>query len=109
MTQNARTCDSGFPLGREAGTAQGEAPRRTGPMICGLLDQSSGIEDILVNEDCRIWVKRTGSAFEHIGELASRQSRGAMMTIASMQKTTVTEGKPVLESQLPIWKYRFAG
>jgi Flp pilus assembly CpaF family ATPase len=85
-----------------------------GPVICGLLDktntgQSSGIEDILVNEDCRIWVKRTGSAFEHIGELDSRQSRGAMMTIASMQKTTVTESKPVLESQLPIWKYRFAG
>jgi len=35
-----------------------------GRVICGLLDQSSGIEDILVNEDCRIWVKRTGSAFE---------------------------------------------
>jgi len=80
-----------------------------GSVICGLLDQSSGIEDILVNEDCRIWVKRTGSAFEQIGELESRQSRGAMMTIASMQKTTVTESKPVLESQLPIWKYRFAG
>jgi type IV secretion system protein VirB11 len=80
-----------------------------GPVICGLLDQSSGIEDILVNEDCRIWVKRTGAAFEHIGELDSRQSRGAMMTIASMQKTTVTESRPVLESQLPIWKYRFAG
>lgn len=85
-----------------------------GAMICGLLDetstgQSSGIEDILVNEDCRIWVKRTGFVFEHIGELDSRQSRGAMMTIASMQKTTVTESKPVLEAQLPIWKYRFAG
>ena len=80
-----------------------------GPVICGLLDQSSGIEDILVNEDCRIWVKRTGSAFEQIGELSGRQSRGAMMTIASMQKTTMTESKPVLETQLPIWKYRFAG
>ena len=80
-----------------------------GPLICGLLDQSSGIEDILVNEDCRIWVKRTGSAIEQIGELSGRQSRGAMMTIASMQKTTVTESKPVLETQLPIWKYRFAG
>jgi type IV secretory pathway ATPase VirB11/archaellum biosynthesis ATPase len=32
-----------------------------------------------------------------------------MMTIASMQKTTVTEMRPVLETQLPIWKYRFAG
>jgi len=52
-----------------------------GPLICGQLDQSSGIEDILVNEDCRIWVKRTGSAFEQIGELAGRQSRGAMMTL----------------------------
>jgi len=80
-----------------------------GPLICGLLDQSSGIEDILVNEDWRIWVKRTGAAFEQVGELAGRQSRGAMMTIASMQKTTVTESKPVLETQLPIWKYRFAG
>jgi type IV secretory pathway ATPase VirB11/archaellum biosynthesis ATPase len=26
-----------------------------------------------------------------------------------MQKTTVTEMRPVLETQLPIWKYRFAG
>jgi type IV secretion system protein VirB11 len=32
-----------------------------------------------------------------------------MMTIASMQKTTVTELRPVLETQLPIWKFRFAG
>jgi len=80
-----------------------------GPVIVGLLDQSSGLEDILVNEDSRIWVKRTGSPFEQVGELPSRQARGAMMTIASMQKTTVTEMRPVLETQLPIWKYRFAG
>ena len=80
-----------------------------GPVIVGLLDRSSGLEDILVNEDSRIWVKRTGSPFEQVGELSSRQARGAMMTIASMQKTTVTEMRPVLETQLPIWKYRFAG
>ena len=80
-----------------------------GPVIVGLLDGSSGLEDILVNEDSRIWVKRTGAPFEQVGELSSRQARGAMMTIASMQKTTVTEMRPVLETQLPIWKYRFAG
>ena len=80
-----------------------------GQVIVGLLDRSSGLEDILVNEDSRIWVKRTGSPFEQVGELSSRQARGAMMTIASMQKTTVTEMRPVLETQLPIWKYRFAG
>ena len=80
-----------------------------GPLIVGLLDHSTGLEDIIVNEDSRIWVKRTGSSFEQIGELSSRQARGAMMTIASMQKTTVTELRPVLETQLPIWKFRFAG
>src|SRR5580700_7588303 len=80
-----------------------------GPVIVGLLDRSSGLEDILVNEDSRIWVKRTGAPFEQVGELSSRQARGAMMTIASMQKTTVTEMRPVLETQLPIWKFRFAG
>ncbi len=80
-----------------------------GPVIVGLLDKSSGLEDIIVNEDSRIWVKRTGSSFEQVGELSSRQARGAMMTIASMQKTTVTELRPVLETQLPIWKFRFAG
>ena len=67
-----------------------------GPVIVGLLDGSSGLEDILVNEDSRIWAKRTGSPFEQVGELPSRQARGAMMTIASMQKTTVTETRPVL-------------
>ena len=80
-----------------------------GPVIVGLLDRSSGLEDIILNEDSRIWVKRTGSSFEQVGELSSRQARGAMMTIASMQKTTVTELRPVLETQLPIWKFRFAG
>ena len=80
-----------------------------GPVIVGLLDRSSGLEDIIVNEDSRIWVKRTGSPFEQVGELSSRQARGAMMTIASMQKTTVTELRPVLETQIPIWKFRFAG
>src|SRR3984893_12759577 len=80
-----------------------------GPVIVGFLDRSSGLEDIIVNEDSRIWVKRTGSSFEQVGALSSRQARGAMMTIASMQKTTVTELRPVLETQLPIWKFRFAG
>ncbi len=80
-----------------------------GPVIVGLLDRSSGIEDIVVNEDSRVWVKRTGCAFQQMGELSSRQIRGAMMTIASMQRTTVTELQPVLETQLPIWNYRFAG
>jgi Flp pilus assembly CpaF family ATPase len=80
-----------------------------GSPIVGLLDRSSGIEDIVVNEDSHIWVKRTGAAFECVGELPARQARGAMMTIASMQKTTITEIRPVLETQLPIWKFRFAG
>lgn len=80
-----------------------------GPVIVGLLDESSGLEDIVVNEDSRIWVKRTGEPFTQAGELSSRQARGAMMTIASMQKTTVTEARPVLETLLPIWKCRFAG
>ncbi|AXC16443.1 Conjugative transfer protein TrbB (plasmid) [Acidisarcina polymorpha] len=80
-----------------------------GPVIVSLLDRSSGLEDIIVNEDSRIWVKRTGSAFEQVGELKMEQARGAMMTIASMQKTTVTETRPVLETQLPIWRFRFAG
>ena len=80
-----------------------------GPLIVSLLDHSSGIEDILVNEDSRIWVKRTGLSFEQVGGLPTHHARGAMMTIASMQRTTVTESRPVLETQLPIWKYRFAG
>src|ERR1700691_282689 len=80
-----------------------------GPLIVGLLDKSSGLEDIIVNEDSRIWVKRTGSSFELVGELSSRQARGAMMTIASMQKTTVTELRPVLETQLSVWEFMFGG
>ena len=47
-----------------------------GPVIVGLLDQSSGLEDILVNEDSRIWVKRTGSPFEQVGELPADRRAG---------------------------------
>jgi type IV secretory pathway ATPase VirB11/archaellum biosynthesis ATPase len=40
---------------------------------------------------------------------AQKSLASAMMTIASMQKTIVTELRLVLETQLPIWKFRFGG
>jgi Flp pilus assembly CpaF family ATPase len=47
-----------------------------GPVIVGLLDRSSGLEDILVNEDSRIWVKRTGSPSSRLASFPAARREG---------------------------------
>ena len=80
-----------------------------GDTVCELLDRDRRVEDISLNPDGALWVKRTGAPFERCGSLAPGLAQGAMMTIASMRKTTITDRHPVLETNLPVWGSRFAG
>lgn len=80
--------------------------RELGPMICGLLEDSSVIE-IMLNPDGTLWVERLGTPMEHIGALAASQAESLMGTVASTLKTQITAANPILECELPLDGSRF--
>lgn len=66
-------------------------------------------EDIVLNPDSRLWVKRQGEGFECIGEMPPAQAQTAMGTIAAQRGTTINYDRPILETELPIDGSRFEG
>jgi P-type conjugative transfer ATPase TrbB len=101
--------NTGFPEIEKRRRLEDKLRRELGETVVGLLDEAGGVEDVLLNPDGRLWVKRTGRQYEARGEMASTQARSAMATIASMQGTEVTHASPILETELPIWEARFEG
>ncbi len=98
-----------LPIDEKFGRLVEKLRYELGDTVCELLDRDRRVEDISLNPDGFLWVKRTGSPFEKCGSLAPGLAQGAMMTIASMRKTTITDRHPVLETNLPVWGSRFAG
>ena len=98
-----------LPIDEKFGRLVEKLRYELGETICGLLDGDRFVEDISLNPDGCLWVKRTGTPFERCGRLTAGLAQGAMMTIASMRKTTITERHPVLETNLPVWGWRFSG
>jgi type IV secretion system protein TrbB len=98
-----------LPIDEKFGRLVEKLRYELGDTICELLDGDRRVEDISLNPDGLLWVKRTGSPFEMCGSLAPGLAQGAMMTVASMRKTTITDRHPVLETNLPGWGSRFAG
>ena len=66
-------------------------------------------EDIVLNPDSRLWVKRQGEGFERMGEMPPAQAQTAMGTIAAQRGTVVNYDRPFLEAELPIDGSRFEG
>ncbi len=66
-------------------------------------------EDIVLNPDSRLWVKRRGGAFECVGDMPPAQAQTAMGTIAAQRGTVVNYDRPFLEAELPIDGSRFEG
>jgi Flp pilus assembly CpaF family ATPase len=67
------------------------------------------MEDIVLNPDSRLWVKRQGESFEVAGEIPSAQAMAAMGTIAAQRGTVVNYDRPFLEAELPVDGSRFEG
>lgn len=82
--------------------------REMGPVIASAL-QETGVVEIALNPDGKIWVEKLGSGFELRGELSAEQAESLMGTIASCLHTTVTRESPILEGELPIDGSRFEG
>jgi type IV secretion system protein VirB11 len=92
------------PEGEKRKRLEDKLRRELGARVVTLLE---GVEDVLLNADGRLWVKRTGSDYCEGGSLDAALAKSAMGTIASMQGTEITHDWPILETELPIWGARF--
>lgn len=66
-------------------------------------------EDIVLNPDSRLWIKKQGAGFACVGEMPKWQAQAAIGTIASQRDTVVNHTSPILETELPIDGSRFEG
>ena len=82
--------------------------RELGPLVaCCLEDHRT--EDILLNPDGRVWVKRTHQDFEVAGSMLPAQALSAFGTIAAIRDTVINHDNPILETELPTDGSRFEG
>ena len=82
--------------------------RELGDQVLRLLDDNL-TEDILLNPDGSLWVKRMGHSFSRIGEMPAAQAASALGTIAAWRGTVLNHEHPILETELPIDGSRFEG
>ena len=83
--------------------------RELGSDLCALLDRAESLEDIVLNDDGRLWVKFQGEEFKPQGTMRAAEALSAMFTIADIRGTVVNYEKPILETEMPIWGCRFEG
>ena len=76
-------------------------------VLAALADERT--EDILLNPDSSLWVKRIGEGFTRTGEMAPTTALSALATIATWRGTTINHNSPILETELPIDGSRFEG
>ena len=82
--------------------------RELGDQVLRLLDDTL-TEDILLNPNGSLWVKRMGHGFSRIGEMPAAQAASALGTIAAWRGTVLNHEHPILETELPIVGSRFEG
>jgi type IV secretion system protein VirB11 len=82
--------------------------RELGELILGLLADTR-TEDILLNPDSSLWVKKMGEGFARAGEMAPTAAMSALSTIAAWRGTAINHNAPILETELPIDGSRFEG
>ena len=82
--------------------------RELGDLILSTL-ADEGAEDVLLNADSSLWVKRIGKGFVCVGAISPGQAMSAINTIAAWRGTTVNHDRPILETELPLDGSRFEG
>jgi len=64
-------------------------------------------EDICLNPDGRLWIKRMSEQFICLGTMLPVHALSAMGTIAAQRGTTINHEHPILETELPLDGSRF--
>jgi type IV secretion system protein VirB11 len=82
--------------------------RELGDSVLSALDDPR-TEDVVLNPNGRLWVKRQGGGFACAGEMFAAQAQAAIGTIAAQRGTVVNYDRPILETELPIDGSRFEG
>src|ERR1700753_3234333 len=82
--------------------------RELGDTVLELLGEDA-TEDIVLNPDSTLWVKRMGQGFQHVGFMPPAQAASALNTIAAWKGTVMNHDRPVLETELPLDGSRFEG
>lgn len=82
--------------------------RELGEQVLALLNDPR-TEDILLNPDSSLWIKRMGEGFARVGEMPPMQAASALSTIAAWRGTVLNHQNPILETELPIDGSRFEG
>jgi P-type conjugative transfer ATPase TrbB len=82
--------------------------RELGESVLTLLAEED-VEDIVLNPDSSIWVKRRGSGFVPAGTMLPANAASALGTIAAWRGTVLNHQHPILETELPLDGSRFEG
>jgi type IV secretion system protein VirB11 len=82
--------------------------RELGEMVLNLLADERA-EDIVLNPDSSLWVKRMGAGFQRVGSMIPAQAASALNTIAAWKGTVLNHDRPFLETELPVDGSRFEG
>lgn len=82
--------------------------RELGDQVLALLGDEC-TEDIVLNPDSSLWVKRMGEGFVRFGNMATARAASALGTIAAWRGTVLNHEHPILETELPIDGSRFEG
>ncbi len=82
--------------------------RELGEPVLQLL-AAKDTEDIVLNPDSSLWVKRMSRDFQRVGAMAPAQAASALNTIAAWKGTVMNHDRPVLETELPLDGSRFEG
>ena len=82
--------------------------RELGEQVLVLL-KDPRTEDILLNPDSSLWIKRMGEGFTRAGEMPPMQAASALSTVAAWRGTVLNHQNPILETELPLDGSRFEG
>jgi len=82
--------------------------RELGDTVLELLSDDA-TEDIVLNPDSALWVKRMGEGFRRVGSMPPAQAASALNTIAAWKGTVMNHERPILETELPLDGSRFEG
>jgi Flp pilus assembly CpaF family ATPase len=80
--------------------------RQLGRIVITCLEDGT-TEDLVLNPDSTLWVKRTRGDFTKIGTMTATQAQSAFGTVAAMRGTIINHDQPILETELPLDGSRF--
>lgn len=110
ITQVGRNSTVSGPLLHDEQNSRLDAKlrRELGDTLLALLADES-TEDIVLNPDSSLWVKRMGAGFLKVGGMPPAQAASALNTIAAWKGTVMNHERPMLETELPLDGSRFEG